>query len=91
MERGAYGLGSALGQLDDEKAFDFLLASAPSSADRCEGLLQLVRRSNKTIEAWMNAPLSDSQAETIAAKKWQEWWTANQATFRLVARAPRQP
>lgn len=91
MERGAYGLGSALGRLDDEKAFDFLLVSAPSSADRCEGLLELVRRSNKTVEAWMNAPSSDSQAETIAAKKWLEWWQANQATFRLVARAPRQP
>jgi hypothetical protein len=85
VSRGICGLGDALGQFDDESAFDLLWSAPVFSSDRFAGFHHLVRRSNKPLEPWMtpSAGTFSTKSEELLGGKWRAWWASNKATFRV--------
>jgi hypothetical protein len=78
----------ALGRLGDASCFDILLASTEKRGwmDAVDGLLHLVRRSNKKVEPWMEkARYSGRGVEH--KRDWRKWWDANKTTFKVVKTA----
>ncbi len=85
VKQSKYGLCRTLGYLGDRDDFELLLGLLREHdvRDAINGLLLLVRRSNKPYEPWMGT--NDQKAD--AKEKWLAWWEANKSDFRVLKTA----
>jgi hypothetical protein len=80
------GTESALGAFGRESAFEPLLDGVEKrdSMLAVEGLLNLIRRSNKKPEAWMEKVRWREESGLTEKVKWRKWWEANKADFKVI-------
>lgn len=88
--RGVFGGTSwALGRLGDKKSFEILLEGVEKrdALDAVEGLMSLVRRSNKPFEAWMGVSSWTEQSGLEHRQDWLDWWKQNKSDFQVIKTA----
>jgi hypothetical protein len=79
----------ALGAFGGESAFEPLLDGVEKrdSMSAVEGLRNLIRRSNKKPEPWMEKVGWSEEAGLTEKAKWRKWWEANKADFKVIKTA----
>lgn len=89
-ESGVMAAAHAIGRIGDEKWFQLLLPRTTETSDGRNsfspyGLLQLVQRSNKPVEPWMeDSGQSDWSARSPTHQaEWTAWWNKNGSTVRV--------
>lgn len=79
----------ALGAFGGESAFQALLDGVEKrdSMSAVERLLNLIRRSNKRPEPWMEKVRWSEEAGLTDKDKWRKWWDSNKADFKVIKTA----
>jgi hypothetical protein len=87
--RGVYGATSwALGRLGGKASCEALMAGVDRDAmDALEGMMAMVRRSNKRFEPWMGVNSWSPGTGLEHKGDWRRWWDANKDSFELVRTA----